>query len=76
MSMTAPPVRSERLNSADQAGNGCRREANPERGLPSSPVADPPRDLDVLRPEAQDVRDHEDAIGRLVGLDERLGIFE
>src|SRR5215213_7900979 len=39
MSMTAPPVRSERLNSADHAGNGCLREAKPERGLPNSPVA-------------------------------------
>ena len=75
MSMTAPPVRSERLNSADHAGNGCRREANPVRGFPGSPTR-LAGDLDVLGPEAQDVRDHEDAIGCLVGPDERLGIFE
>ena len=72
MSMTAPPVRSERLKRADQAGNGWRREANAERGVPSSPTGHLPGDLDVLRPEAEDVGDHEDAIAFLAGSDQRL----
>src|SRR3712207_7128299 len=47
------------------------RERLPARGEsragpPQLAVRHPPGDLDVLGPEAQDVRDHEDAIGGLV----------
>ena len=67
------------IGAAEQRRPGRERlpaRGEPRAGFPSSPLATRLRDLDVLRPEAQDVRDHEDAIGRLVGPHERLGIFE